>query len=173
MELRLLISRKLNEEWDIAGLLKRSGEEISLREKCALSSIASTSHQIDKEWRGSKTSPHQIYRKQQPTVSTLVSESRSQQVPSCLFCSSRHFSASCTKVTEPDARKRILRELRRCFVCLKSGHIGRNCNSRSRCFHCQGRHHASICGSRTETPRDNHPKSHPADTQIQRSAPVT
>ena len=172
-ELRLLISRELNEEWDIVGLLKRLGEEISLREKCALSSIASTSRQIDKEWRGSKTSQHQIYRKQQPTVSTLVSESRSQQVPSCLLCSSRHFSASCTKVTEPDARKRILRELRRCFVCLKSGHIGRDCNSRSRCFHCQGRHHASICGSRTETPRDNHPNSHPADTQIQRSAPVT
>ena len=136
-----------------------------------LSSIANTSRQIDNEWRGSKTSQRQIYRKQQPIVSTLVSDSRSQQVPSCLFCSSRHFSASCTKVTEPDAWKRILQELRRCFVCLKSGHIGRDCNSRSRCFHCF--HHALICGSHTETPRDNHPKSHPADTEVQRSASVT
>ena len=156
------------------GPITTIGREISLREKCALSSITSTSRQIDKEWRGSKASQHQPYRKQQPTVSTLVSENRSQQVPSCLFCSNKHFSASCTKVTDPDKRKRILRELRRCFVCLKSGHIGRDCNSRSRCFHCQRRHHSSICGSRTETPRttDNHPQAHSADTTGQCSAPV-
>ena len=107
-ELRLLIRRELREEWDIVGLLQRLGEEIALRAKCALSSITSTSHQIDKEWHGSKASQHQPYRKQQPTVSMLVSDNRSQQVPSCLFCINKHFSASCTKVTGPDARKRFL-----------------------------------------------------------------
>ena len=67
-ELRLLISRELKEEWDIVGLLQRLGEEISLREKCALSSITSTSRQIDKEWRGSKASQHQP--EQQPKTTT-------------------------------------------------------------------------------------------------------
>jgi len=64
-DVRLVISRKLKEEWDIVGLLQRFGEEISLREKCALLSITGTSRQIDKECRGSKASQHQPYRKQQ------------------------------------------------------------------------------------------------------------
>ena len=33
---------------------------------------------------------------------------------------------------------------------MRAGHINRDCNSRSKCFHCQGRHHSSICGSRAE-----------------------
>ena len=152
-ELRLFISRRLGEEWDVVGLLEQLGEEISLREKCVLSSIGHTTRHAEKEWHGNRLNQNQSYRKQLPTASTLVVENRMPQVPNCLFCNSKHFSASCTKVTDPNARKKILRDLRRCFVCLRAGHINRDCNSRSRCFHCQGRHHSSICGSRAENPQ--------------------
>ena len=44
-----------------------------------------------------------------------------------------------------EERKQALREMGRCFVCIRQGHLGRNCKSSSRCKHCNGRHHSSIC----------------------------
>ena len=55
------------------------------------------------------------------------------------------------KVTDPHTQKKSLRELRRCFLCLKGSHVSRDCASRSRCFYCQDRHHSSICISRPES----------------------
>ena len=46
----------------------------------------------------------------------------------------------------------------RCFVCLRKGHIARQCNSRSRCPHCSGRHHGSICGGQKPALGDDKPK---------------
>ena len=148
-ELRLLISRSLEDEWNIAELLEKLGEEISLREKCTLASIRNVSHRFNKDTRGGKSV--QAIRRSQPTFSTLVAENTQQQVPNCLFCQNKHYSASCTRVTDPHTRKKILRELRRCFVCLKGGHVSRDCTSRSRCFYCKERHHSSICISRPES----------------------
>ena len=148
-ELRLLISRSLEDEWNIAELLEKLGEEISLREKCTLASIGNVSHRFNKDTRGGKSV--QAIRRPQPTFSTLVAENTQQQVPNCLFCQNKHYSASCTRVTDPHSRKKILRELRRCFVCLKGGHVSRDCTSRSRCFYCKERHHSSICISRPES----------------------
>jgi len=51
-ELRLLISRGLEDEWNIAELLEQLGEEISLREKCVLASIGNVSHRFNKDTRG-------------------------------------------------------------------------------------------------------------------------
>ena len=38
-DLRLIISRKLPQEWELEGLLKHFGEELNLREKCAFAAI--------------------------------------------------------------------------------------------------------------------------------------
>ena len=108
-ELRLFLSRNVEDEWDLVGLLKKFGEEISLRDKCMLSSIGKTIRHTEKEYHGSRLTQTLSNRKQIPTASTLVVENRTTQVPSCLFCNSKHFSASCTKVTDPNARKKILR----------------------------------------------------------------
>ena len=48
-------------------------------------------------------------------------------------------------ITEPKARRTILRRNGKCFVCLKGGHISTNCPSRAKCFNCEGRHHVTIC----------------------------
>ena len=50
-------------------------------------------------------------------------------------------------MTDPAARRKILRQKARCFLCLKCGHLSRDCPSQSRCFRCNQRHHASICQS--------------------------
>ena len=70
-----------------------------------------------------------------------------------LHCTERHFSASCSKVTDVSARKDILR---RCFMCLKRGHLADQCNKS--CRNCKRRHHQSIC--QAKSPRESL-KSHP------------
>ena len=149
-ELRLIISRKFSNKWDLQGILKEFGEELSLREKCVLVPT------------GEQTSTRQSQRgnfksygsgSNQSTTSTLVVNNERQRavplnnVPFCLFCGDRHYSASCTKVTDPDARKSIIREKKRCFNCLKGNHTSRQCTSNPKCYRCSGKHHTSICGA--------------------------
>ena len=31
------------------------------------------------------------------------------------------------------------------FLCLRTGHISKNCNAKFTCFRCKGKHHVSIC----------------------------
>ena len=152
-ELRLLISRKLEDEWSVTKLLESLGEELTLREKCALASIAS--RQTSREPRGNiKVNNFTGIRGQPSTTSTLIAETASYQgnghIPNCLFCGNKHFSASCTAITDPNMRKKIIREKKRCFICLRGGHMSRNCTASTKCYKCQGRHHSSICGSRAE-----------------------
>ena len=54
-------------------------------------------------------------------------------------------SFSCSTITEPKARRTILRRSGRCFVCLKAGHITPGCQSKAKCFNCGARHHVAIC----------------------------
>ena len=48
--------------------------------------------------------------------------------PSCVFCKENHLSSRCRNVTSIDARFSIVREERRCFICLKDSHRSRDCN---------------------------------------------
>ena len=48
-------------------------------------------------------------------------------------------------------RRRSLQRSGRCFVCLRKGHISRNCRSNSRCSDCKRRHHSSICSRNVPT----------------------
>ena len=54
-------------------------------------------------------------------------------------------SSKCQKVSDPIVRKTILKKEGNCFVCLKHGHISRNCPSKYKCFKCSEKHHISIC----------------------------
>ena len=54
----------------------------------------------------------------------FVATSNTQStVPKCVYCTETHFSASCRKVTDINFRKDILRRDKRCFMCLKKGHL--------------------------------------------------
>ena len=63
----------------------------------------------------------------------------------CTFCKGNHKSASCGVVTEPEARRSILRRKGKCFNCLQSGHISHNCPSERKCYWCGAKHHTSNC----------------------------
>ena len=174
-ELRLILSRDLSDEWDLSGLLDIFGKELALREKCSLAPITNPA--------SSKTGHNKIQVKPKQgaynegfapatTATLLVNQGVSQKIPTCLFCNQQHFSSSCTKVTNPNARKAILREKRRCFICLRGGHISKNCNSGSKCYNCRGKHHVSICGSKPDhlsqpaTEQQSRPEQTPVSTSL-------
>ncbi|XP_065054094.1 uncharacterized protein LOC135682929 [Rhopilema esculentum] len=142
-DLRIILGQKLPDSWELDELLGVFGEELNLREKCAFAPISgpSTTNTQEQKLRNFKTPATQGY---QSTTSTLVSNVYPTQY---IFCNKKHFSASCATVTDPTTRKNILGEKKRCFVCLRSGHLSRNCHSTGKCFHCGESHHAAICSS--------------------------
>ena len=64
---------------------------------------------------------------------------------SCVYCGQRHTSNSCSVVSSAESKKQSLRRSGQCFTCLRRNHIIRNCHSSTRCIHCHGKHHDSIC----------------------------
>jgi len=136
-DIRLQIARKSsNEVWDIEELLTTIKIEIEAREISEGASISNVNTRIPTPQRP------------KPTASTLVA--REQRTENsfriqCAFCNGLHYSASCSNVTNIDARKDKLKESGRCYLCLRKGHQSRNCTSEKKCRQCQGVHHQSIC----------------------------
>ena len=52
---------------------------------------------------------------------------------------------------------KLIKEKGKCFVCLKSGHISRMCQSNIKCFQCQKRHHVALCGAFDKTSSASNP----------------
>lgn len=156
-ELRLIISRKTSEDdWSLDNLMKEMEQEIEARERAL----------------ASPTSPNQQGRRpirDQHTASALLSGTTN---PCCCYCRQAHSSDTCRIVTQVDARKEILRKSGRCFICLRRGHIGRECRSRSKCSKCCGRHHFTICSRMS---REDAKQTSPAVPTIDESSvrPVT
>ena len=62
----------------------------------------------------------------------------------CACCLGDHEPGSCEKVTTVTKRKEILKRYRRCFGCLRKGHITRDCKSKKACECGKGDHHKSL-----------------------------
>ena len=130
-ELRLILSRGVgDDEWKLDRLMELLEEEVQARERATASSQATSRRPV----RGP------------PTAATLLTGgSETVQTPTCYYCQQSHLASNCGVVKTPDERKRVLREKGRCFNCLRRGHVARQCRSKSKCTHCRGRHHSSIC----------------------------
>mgnify|MGYP001794854622 CR=1 FL=1 len=75
---------------------------------------------------------------------------------SCIFCKrTNHKSQNCRTVSNFAARKKIIRDTKRCFICLKQGHLSSQCKSKLSCFKCSERHHAAICSPKKSVYGDN------------------
>ena len=136
-ELRLIVTRKITEdELNLDALLKEVEQEIEARER-AQSTQATPNQQ-----------PKKPYRESQHTAATLLTGNSSA---SCCYCQQTHSADNCTVVSQVEDRKQILRKSGRCFVCLRRGHISRECRSRSMCSNCNGRHHTSVCSNASST----------------------
>ena len=141
-EIRLIISRELTEEkWDVEKLMKIIDREVDARERSATSRSSNSS-----------SLPKKPLPRGPPTAAALMT-SNSGPVR-CAFCEQGHVSSSCTIVTDVNARKEALRKSGRCYVCLRKGHISRDCRSTGSCSRCRGRHHNTICPRKNETTTD-------------------
>ena len=127
-ELKLIITRKREEDWNLDSILGEIEKEIEARERARPGNVV---QMRDKRL----TNEH-------PTASTLLSGAANR---ACCYCSQAHSSDVCTNVTDGEARKKILKKSGRCFVCLKRGHISKECRSKYKCSKCGNRHHVSIC----------------------------
>ena len=126
-ELKLIITRKREEDWNLDSILGEIEKEIEARERARPGNVV---QMRDK----SLTNEY-------PTASTLLSGAANR---ACCYCSQAHSSDVCTNVTDGETRKKILKKSGRCFVCLKRGHISKECWSKYKCSKCGNRHHVSI-----------------------------
>ena len=61
-------------------------------------------------------------------------------------------------MTNLQSRKDILKTKNRCFICLRPGHIAKNCRSSINCYHCKGKHHLAVCNTKFSEPEQNFQK---------------
>ena len=127
-ELRLIVSRKTSDV-ELDQLLKEVEQEIDARERAQ-----ATQPTPSQSTRKPREQPH--------TAATLLS---GNPPANCCYCQQRHAAEACTTVKGIEDKKQILRKSGRCFVCLRRGHISRECRSRSKCGKCSARHHVSLC----------------------------
>uniref|UniRef100_A0A914MDV1 Integrase catalytic domain-containing protein n=1 Tax=Meloidogyne incognita TaxID=6306 RepID=A0A914MDV1_MELIC len=66
----------------------------------------------------------------------------------CLFCNVfGHFSPSCQQFPDLYSRRNKLKELRRCFSCMKEGHTTPQCRMPMKCSSCGGPHPRALCAN--------------------------
>ena len=136
-EIRVVISREVTDEcWDLDAIMKIVEREISARERASANAA----------------SPVRKQPREGPVTTSALLSNNSSVV--CSFCGQPHPS-ECGSVTDVGERKQLLVKAGRCFVCLRKGHIGRDCRSSGKCSNCGGRHHFSICSkSKHNGPQD-------------------
>ena len=125
-ELRLIIGRKIGDSrWNLDVTLGELLAEVETRERTS-----------------NPNCPTPPQRRTPGTAATLFA---GDGQPRCCFCSQPHVSEGCPTVRAVDKRKEALRKGGRCYVCLRRGHISRECYSKARCPKCSGKHHLAIC----------------------------
>ena len=123
-DLRLVISREVkDEEWQLDRILHVFENELEARERAAVRDVAQSTSEVKSFKRDQP--------RMKPTTTALLTKATG---PTCTYCRMNHASNSCTTVTNVAARKEILKKHGRCFVCLRRGHISRNCPSNIKCF---------------------------------------
>ena len=91
--------------------------------------------------------PRKPYDQRQPTVAFSTGERQRN----CIYCNKGHWSDECKEF--PDVQSRMKQISGRCYICLKTGHLLKNCLSTKRCVYCkqERNHHQSLCPKQFET----------------------
>ena len=101
-----------------------SSEESANQFSKALRSLAATKSKLPKSdilFKRFSGDPTRCYMLDDTGFSVAVHENDD------VYCNRQHSALKCNVVTKPDVRCSILRRKGKCFSCLKSGHLAKNC----------------------------------------------
>lgn len=131
-EIKLIVSRKFGKDiWDAELIMQTIESELQAREK--LIQIKSNDNENEELFINIFGSGHAL-------------SIGAKGAPKCVFCgNNNHKPQKCLKFATVEKRQEILKRDRRCFLCLKIGHIAKNCVARFTCFSCKRKHHVAIC----------------------------
>ena len=148
-DIHLIISRALpvSEQWEIDELLKILKKEVESREMCSFMSKSATNNRHEHTEKGDYTA----------STLTVGAKYNENTGVSYTYCKRGHSSASCITITDLKARKTLLRNKAKCFVCHRSGHVANKCRTTYNCHQCKGRHHVSICENLSQKPYQENP----------------
>ena len=146
-EIRIEINKRLpchdndivdnDQTWELERSLQTFRKELQIREKCNYVPLSNK-----KEFTSASATQQARH---QTTFATLYTGDDKVITGKfvCVYCKGKHSSNKCNIVTDYSARKNVLRS--KCFLCLKSGRVLRNCRNTSyNCLNCHERHHISI-----------------------------
>ena len=148
---QLYMLRADGEEWTVIKLRQLLGRHIVAME------MASTEFsQTNSQWEynpkpNQNGNPRRLPPISKSTASGLMAgNSRHKSVPKltqprCIFCDQSHWSDECSNHPTLQERQEKLKGL--CYICLKKGHMSKNCSRNKTCAHCGNRnqHHRSLC----------------------------
>ena len=106
-ELKLIVSRRNKEDWELNSVLGAVKSEVEARER---SGIQPTTEKTPPRWVTFHTGSNNA------TASALFS---GEGKFSCLFCGGNHRASECHVVTSIEERKGILKKQGRCFICMQ------------------------------------------------------
>ena len=70
----------------------------------------------------------------------------------CVFFSDGdHWSDKCRVALDVQAKKDLLKKGNRCFMCVNTDHISRNCQKTKPCFYCKKLHNSAIYSEKTSS----------------------
>ena len=129
-----------NDIWTLGELMDLLRKEVEARE-------------INDEVSVKEKTSTKTHQQQMPTTTSLSVKTKERySIPTCIFCNKKHFSAQCRTVVDMQKRKELIQKSGRCFRCLGTGHIARNCQTTSNCRNCQKRHHTALCEPKKREP---------------------
>ena len=122
------MSKSIKEKaWDLDNLLQVLKDEHEARERVGLT--VGRSQNLE-----TRSSPHKSNYPKQAAASALFLGGKHKSLITC----QSHASADCQLFNTVQARKQFLKRNGNCFVCLRKGHLGRDCHSNAKCRECKG-----------------------------------
>ena len=141
-EFKLILTRNVRKDkWSLNSLLLAFKEELEAREKCVQLNVSTTVAEKGKvitkgqfPVTAQALMAEQVRRRKQGSINNLY----------CAFCNQAHKNTMCPIITDPRARREVLKRAGKCYNCLRPGHLSRSCQPKAICFICGQRHHSSI-----------------------------
>ncbi|XP_065899645.1 uncharacterized protein [Dysidea avara] len=149
---QLYMLKAEDKEWTVSKFRQLLGKHISAMEMASLEFPQTASQPKHSSGPGSSQSDNS--RRNlftfKSTASGLLAGNNKQYGPrktqaKCAFCGQPHWSDECSKCITLQERREKLKGS--CYICLKRGHMSKNCAKDKICAHCgkKNNHHRSLC----------------------------